>query len=144
VFRKKDVRDGDGIVSHGSRRQRFQAILVMQPGQYWDGDDAVAIGDLMPGLTCEPIERHVGNAWTEAGVWSTMVVVKHPFLQDGPEMPFIQQDQPIQALATDRADQALAKRIRLRTAHGRFQHRQARRLNRAVDGKGNRCCRGRE
>jgi len=50
-------------------------------------------------------------------------------------MPFIQQDQPIQTLTTDRADQPLAERVRLRAAHRRFQHRQAHRVNRAVDGR---------
>jgi hypothetical protein len=48
-------------------------------------------------------------------------------------MPFMQQDQPIQALTTDRADQPLAERARLRATHRRFQYSQPHCLNRAVD-----------
>src|SRR5712691_6325864 len=51
-------------------------------------------------------------------------------------MSVIQNDQPIQALTTDRADQPLAERIRLRASHRRLQHRQTHRRNRLVDGGG--------
>jgi hypothetical protein len=61
----------------------------------------------------EPVERHVGNARTEAGVRSTLVVVSHPLPQNGPKMPFIQQDQPIQTLTADHADQSLTEGVRL-------------------------------
>jgi len=50
-------------------------------------------------------------------------------------MAFIQHDQPVKTLTTNRADQPLAERIRLRTAHWRFQDGQAHRLNRAIDGR---------
>jgi hypothetical protein len=40
-------------------------------------------------------------------------------------MAFMQYDQPVQTLTTNRADQPLAERIRLRTAHRRFQDGQA-------------------
>jgi hypothetical protein len=43
--------------------------------------------------------------------------LSHPFRQDVPEVPFIQQDQPIQTLATHAADQPLAKCVRLRYSH---------------------------
>ena len=49
-------------------------------------------------------------------------------------MPFIQHDQPIQAFSADRADQALAERIRLRASHRRLQYRQTHRRHRVIDG----------
>jgi hypothetical protein len=78
----------------------------------------------MPDLRCERVEQRVGNAGAEAGVWATLVVVSHPLAQNGPKVPFIQQDQPIQTLTTDRANQSLAERVGLRAANRRFQHRQ--------------------
>jgi hypothetical protein len=59
---------------HGSRCQRFQAIFVMQSRQDRRRDDSVAIRDLMPVRSRQPVDGHVGNARTEAGVWSTLVV----------------------------------------------------------------------
>ena len=50
-------------------------------------------------------------------------------------MPFIQHDQPVETLATDRADQPLAIRIRLWAAHRSLQHRQAHRGHCAIDGR---------
>jgi hypothetical protein len=89
----------------------------------------------MPVCPCERVDRRTGNARTEADVGSTMVVMGHPFPQDSPKVPFVQQDQPIQTLTTDRADQPLAKRVRLRAAHRRFQPCQAHRVNGAVNGR---------
>jgi hypothetical protein len=43
--------------------------------QDWRRDDSVAITDLMPVRSRQPVDGHVGNARTEAGVWSTLVVV---------------------------------------------------------------------
>ena len=106
----------------------------MQPRQDRGDYDSVAIGDSMPVLTCEHVERHIGNAGTEAGVWSTLIIVNHPLPQDEPKMPFIQHDQPIQALSPDRADQPLAERIRLRASHRRLQHRQTHRRHHVIDG----------
>ena len=88
----------------------------------------------MPGLPRGRAERPVGNAGIEAGVWSPVVVVSHPLLQHRPKVPFIQQNEPIQTLTTDRADQSLAERVRLRAARRRFQHLQAHRGDCAIDG----------
>ena len=38
-------------------------------------------------------------------MWAVLVVVGHPFLKDRLQMPFVQNNQPIQTLSTDRADQ---------------------------------------
>jgi hypothetical protein len=54
-------------------------------------------------------------------VWATLMVVSHLLQQDGPKMAFLQHDQPVQTLTTNRAEQPLAERIRLRTAHGVFR-----------------------
>jgi hypothetical protein len=40
---------------------------------------------------------------------SPTVVMNHPLPQDESKVPFIEHDQPIQALSPDRADQPLAK-----------------------------------
>ena len=64
-------------------------------------------------------------------MWSALVVVNHPFPQDDRD-GFIQDDPPIQALATGCADQPFAERIRLRHRTGVF-NRQPHRPNRVVD-----------
>ena len=79
-------------------------------------------------------ERPVGNARTEAGVWSPLVVVSHPRPQNGPKVPFIPQNKPIQTLTTDCADQSLAEGIGLWAAPRRFQHPQAHCGDCAIDG----------
>jgi hypothetical protein len=68
----------------------------MQSRQYRRGDDTVAGSKAMPVWTHELLWWH-GNAWAEPGVWSPVVVVKHPLSQDEAKMPFIQHNQPIQA-----------------------------------------------
>src|SRR4029453_17867768 len=97
----------------------------------------MAVGNSMairraPGL----IRRRARNAGTKTGMWSTSVVVRHPPRENRTEMPFIQNNQPIQTLSTDRADQPLAIRIRLRAAHRSLQHRQTHCGNGPVDGGG--------
>jgi len=82
----------------------------------------VSGNNVMPASTRERLGRRVGNAGTEAGVWSPVVVVNHPRPQDEPKMPFIQHNQPIQTLASDRADQPFAERIRLRRAKRRAKN----------------------
>jgi hypothetical protein len=47
----------------------------MHAGQYLGRDDSVAVRDSMPMLPWERVQRQVGDAGTEAGVWSTLVVV---------------------------------------------------------------------
>ena len=51
-------------------------------------------------------------------------------------MSLVEHDQPIQTLATDRADQSLAKRVRLRDAHRRPENRQTQRRHRGIDALG--------
>src|SRR5260221_13677884 len=96
--------------SHGLRLQTFQPIFVMQSRQDRRGHDSVAIRNPMPVPPCGRAERRVGNAGTEVGVWSPLGVVSDPLQQNGPKMALIQQNQPIQTLTTDCADQSLAER----------------------------------
>jgi hypothetical protein len=72
---------------HDSRCQWFQAIFVMQPRQDRGCNDAVAIWDSVPIWWLEPAEQHVGNARTQAGVGSTLVVVVCENSTDGARRP---------------------------------------------------------
>jgi hypothetical protein len=47
-------------------------------------------------------------------MWSFAVVVGNPFAQDLAQVPFVQRNHPIEALAPDGADKAFAISIRLR------------------------------
>jgi hypothetical protein len=47
---------------------------VVQPRQDRGSDDSVAIRDLVAVQSGQPLERHVGDARTEASVRSTLVV----------------------------------------------------------------------
>jgi hypothetical protein len=81
---------------------------MMQPSEDRSGDHSLIMRDLMTARLRQSVERHVRNARAEAGVRSRLVVVTHPLLENAPKMPFIQHDQPVKTLATDRADQPLA------------------------------------
>src|SRR6266446_9324437 len=83
----------------------FQPVFVVQPRQNRNRDDAMAVDDSMAiRRLLELVTRHVRNAGTETGMWAAPVIVSHPLLENRPQMPFIQNNQPIQTLATDRAD----------------------------------------
>jgi hypothetical protein len=98
----------DTITVHAANGSKRYSL--MQPSQDRSGNDALAIRNLMAVRSRQPVKRHAGNAGTEAGVWSTVVVVSHPLQQDGPKMAFMQHDQPVQTLTTNRADQPFAER----------------------------------
>jgi hypothetical protein len=55
----------------------------------------------MAGRSRQPVDGHIGNAR----------LVSHPLQQHGPKMAFMQHDQPVQTLTTNRADKPLAERI---------------------------------
>ena len=52
---------------------------------------------------------------------ASAIVMADEFVQDSLEMTLAQRDDPIQALSANRADQSLAKRVRLRRSSRRFQ-----------------------
>ena len=86
---------------------------MMQPAQHGLRDDSNADRQAMTVCRLRDLILGMWNARAQARVRPSVVVVSHPFGQGGPEMPFIQQDQPIQTLATHAADHPLAKCIRL-------------------------------
>jgi hypothetical protein len=40
-------------------------------------------------------QPRIGNAWSQGGMWSAQIVVGHPRLQDGFQVPFAQRNNPI-------------------------------------------------
>jgi hypothetical protein len=56
-----------------------------------------------------------GDAGTQRHMRAPAIVVTDPGFQDESQMGFGQWDQPVQALAADRADRALTNRVRLWT-----------------------------
>src|SRR5258708_4925136 len=96
----------------------FQPVLMMKPAQHWLSDDSKADRQAM--TVCRLaglLTLRIWDARSQARMWASVVVVSHPFRHDGPEMSFIQQDQPIQSLATHAADQPLAKCVCLWCPH---------------------------
>src|SRR5208337_3575873 len=68
-------------------------------------------------------KRRIRNTGTQRHVRAPGIVMVDPRFHDAPQMRFRQRNQPIQALATDCADNAFANRIGHRTAWWRFQYR---------------------
>jgi hypothetical protein len=64
--------------------------------------------------------QRMWNPRSQAGVWTTSVIVGHPFAKDPSEMCLVHRDQPIETLSTHRADQSLAEGVRLRCPRGRL------------------------
>ena len=67
-----------------------------------------------------PVGHRLWNARSQAGVWTTSIVVGHPFTKHPSEMGLVHRDQPIETLPTNRADQSLAERVRLGVRAGVF------------------------
>ena len=63
---------------------------------------------------------------------TTPIVVKDPLGHDLPQMPLIERNEMVETFPPRRADQSLAKRIRLRDAGGRFQDARTHRPQRIV------------
>ena len=72
------------------------------------------------GIDREPLGR-VGNAWAEARVGAVVVVVGDVLVQDAAEVVLAERDDVVEAVATDRADQAFAERVRPGHAVGSLQ-----------------------
>jgi hypothetical protein len=64
-------------------------------------------------------ERRIGNTRTQRHVRAPGIVMEYPQFQDAPQMQFRQGNQPIQALATNRADHSFADGIHLSAAVAR-------------------------
>jgi hypothetical protein len=57
--------------------------------------------------------QRMWNTRSQAGVWTTSVVVGHPFTKDSSEMCLMHRDQPVETLPTHRADQSLTEGVGL-------------------------------
>jgi len=53
-----------------------------------------------------------------------MVVVCDPLVEHASQVALIQHNQEIQALTSDRPNESVAERVRLRCPHGRLENRQ--------------------
>ena len=60
----------------------------------------------------------IRNAWSQARMGSSPIVVGNPLPQDRPKMLFAQRNHVIQAFTADRSHQPFTVRIRLRRLHG--------------------------
>jgi hypothetical protein len=58
--------------------------------------------------------------------------MRDPFVKDLAKMPLIEQDQPVQALSANCANQSFAIRVRLRCSHRCLQNRQTHRRYRGI------------
>jgi hypothetical protein len=65
--------------------------------------------------------------------------MRHPFFYDAVEMPFVQGDHTVQALAPHRPNDAFTDGIGLWTARWRFQHSQPQIPNVLIEGWGENC-----
>ena len=62
---------------------------MMQPAEHGLRDDSKA--DWQPVTVCEfrRLLRQIWDARSQARMWASAVVVRHPIRHDGPEMPFM-------------------------------------------------------
>jgi len=78
---------------------------MVEPAQDRRGDHLRVCGKPITGARdLIRVRDRLWNAWSEAGVWATAIVVGHPFAKDQAEMSLVNGDQPIQTLAADAAD----------------------------------------
>ena len=107
---------------------------MVQTAQDRRGDHLRVFGKAMTGgRELIRVGHRLWNARSQAGVWTTSIVVGHPFTKGAPEMGLVHRDQPIETLPTYRADQSLAERVRLRRPRGRLQHMPSHRADRLID-----------
>src|SRR3954451_7875382 len=96
----------------GSRGAAREPIFMVQTAQDRCGDHLPVLGKAMTdahGLI--RVGHWLGNARSQAGVWTTAIVVGRPFTKDASEMSLVHRDQPIETLPTYGADQSLAARV---------------------------------
>jgi hypothetical protein len=82
-------------------------------------------GGATPGIGWQP--------WTERGMGPFGVVVRHPLGQHVAQVPFVQGNDPIEALAPCGANEPLARRVGLRCPRRRAQHLERHRPECVVD-----------
>lgn len=118
-----------------SRGAARQAIFMVEPAQDRRGDHLRVCGKPITGARdLIRVRDRLWNAWSEAGVWATAIVVGHPFAKDQAEMSLVNGDQPIQTLPTQRPDHSFAERIGLRCPPWRLEHMPPHRRDRPANG----------
>jgi hypothetical protein len=98
------------------RRRRLDGVLVMQSAQHGFRAHKLTRRPWTSGFELRGVRRSCGrsgDARPQCAVRTRAVVVSDPLAQDRAEMRLGQRDHPIQALAPDRADHALADRVGL-------------------------------
>ena len=68
------------------------------------------------------VRKRLWKARSQAGMWTTSIVVGHPFTKGPSEMGLVHRDQPIETLPTYRADESLAEPVGLRRPRRRLEH----------------------
>ena len=82
--------------STASRRKPLQSVFVMESAQYRCGHDLMTERKAVSARFDSRVARpRIGNAWSQGGMWSASVVVRHPRCQDFPQMPFAQRNNPV-------------------------------------------------
>src|SRR5262245_54689680 len=104
----------------------------MKAAQNRRGDDAVAVANAMPGLHWREV-RGVRNAGSEAAVRTSAIVMRDPLPQNAAEVILVEQNHPVETLAANRANHALAERVRLRRSRRRLEDRESHRRQRLID-----------
>ena len=118
----------------GSRGVARQAIFMVQTAQNRRrGDLRVFRKAMTGGHELIRFGQRMWNARSQAGVWTTSVIVRHPFAKDPSEMCLVNRDQPIETLPTHRADQSLAEGVGLRCPRRGLEHMPPHRPDRLVD-----------
>ena len=96
-------------------------VLVMKAAENWFRDHATAAGNPMAARRrCDSIERRIGNARSETRVRTSVIVVRDPLAEYASQVTLVQHDHEIQTLTSDRANESLAERVRLRCPHERL------------------------
>ena len=103
-----------------SRSNFFQPIFMVQPAENISRSYPAIAWQLMAMDTWARPRPAVGirNAWSQARVRSSLIVVGNPLPQDRPKMLLAQRDQVVQSFTADRSHQPFAVSIGLRRLHG--------------------------
>src|SRR5262249_13380653 len=81
----------------------FQPVFMLQPAENILDSDPANDWQLVPLTFRSPywLPMEIWDAWPQARVWSSLVLVGNPLPQDRPKMFLTQGDQVVQALPTD-------------------------------------------
>ena len=103
-----------------SRCNFFEPIFMVQPAENISRSyPAIAWQLLAMDAWARPRPAAgIRNAWSQARMGSSLIVVGNPLPQDPPQMLLTQRDQVIQAFTADRSYQPFTVSIGLRRLHG--------------------------